>query len=115
MPKLLFRLTLIALTMALVACGSIGEKRDETKNWSADKLYAEAVEQLKGGFYEKSINYFEKLESRYPFGTYAQRAQMQIAYAYYKQNEQAQCLAAIDRFIRLHPNHPNVEIGRAHV
>lgn len=109
MPKLLFRLTLIALTMALVACGSIGEKRDETKNWSADKLYAEAVEQLKGGFYEKSINYFEKLESRYPFGTYAQRAQMQIAYAYYKQNEQAQCLAAIDRFIRLHPNHPNVD------
>lgn len=109
MLKHLLKINLMALALALAACGSLGEKPDETKNWSADKLYAEAADELKSGNYEKSIKYFEKLESRYPFGAYAQRAQMQIAYAYYKQNEQAQCLAAIDRFIRLHPNHPNVD------
>ena len=90
MLKQLLRITLMALALAMTACGSLGEKPDETKNWSADKLYAEAADELKSGNYEKSIKYFEKLESRYPFGSYAQRAQMQIAYAYYKQNEQAQ-------------------------
>lgn len=109
MLKNSLKLALISLALLLSACGSLGEKPDETKGWSADKLYAEAADELKSGNYEKSIKYFEKLESRYPFGAYAQRAQMQIAYAYYKQNEQAQCLAAIDRFIRLHPNHPNVD------
>ena len=109
MLKNSLKLALISLALMLSACGSLGEKPDETKGWSADKLYAEASDELKSGNYEKSIKYFEKLESRYPFGAYAQRAQMQIAYAYYKQNEQAQCLAAIDRFIRLHPNHPNVD------
>jgi outer membrane protein assembly factor BamD len=59
--------------------------------------------------YEKSIKYFEKLESRYPFGTYAQQAQMDIAYAYYRLNDQPQGLAAVDRFIKLHPNHANVD------
>ena len=109
MLKQLSRTALLSLALALAACASLGEKTDETKNWSADKLYAEAADELKSSNYEKSIKYFEKLESRYPFGAYAQQAQMQIAYAYYKQNEQAQCLAAIERFIRLHPNHPNVD------
>lgn len=102
-------LALIALALMLSGCGSLGEKRDETKGWSADKLYAEAKDELKSGNYAKAIKYFEKLESRYPFGIYAQQAQMEVAYAYYRQNEQAQCLAAVDRFIRLHPNHPNVD------
>ena len=109
MLKHLLRITLMAFALALAACGSLGEKPDETKNWSADKLYAEAKDELRSGNYEKAIKYFEKLESRYPFGVYAQQAQMEVAYAYYRQNEQAQCLAAVERFIRLHPNHVNVD------
>lgn len=109
MSKNPLKLAVLMLAFVLSACGSLGEKADETKGWSAEKLYAEASDELKGGNYEKAIKYFEKLESRYPFGAYAMQAQMEIAYAYYRQNEQAQCLAAIERFIRLHPNHPNVD------
>ena len=109
MLKNFLTLALIALALMMSGCGSLGEKRDETKGWSADKLYAEAKDELKAGNYEKAIKYFEKLESRYPFGIYAQQAQMEVAYAYYRQNEQAQCLAAVERFIRLHPNHPSVD------
>lgn len=109
MLKNSLKLAVFALALLLSGCGSLGEKPDETKGWSADKLYAEAIDELQRGAYDKSIKMFEKLESRFPFGQYAQQAQMQIAYAYYKQNEQAQCLAAIDRFIRLHPNHPSVD------
>lgn len=109
MLKRFLTLALIATALLLSGCGSLGEKADETKGWSAEKLYAEARDELKAGNYEKAIKYFEKLESRYPFGKFAQQAQMEVAYAYYRQNEQAQCLAAVERFIRLHPNHPNVD------
>ncbi|MFZ5510800.1 MAG: outer membrane protein assembly factor BamD, partial [Pseudomonadota bacterium] len=40
---------------------------------------------------------------------YAQQAQIEIAYAYYKSGDAASAIAAADRFIRLHPNHPNVD------
>ena len=99
----------LALALTISACGLLPDKIDETQNWSAAKLYAEARDELNSGNYDSSVKYFEKLESRYPFGTYAQQAQMEIAYAYYRQSDQPQALAACERFIKLHPNHPNVD------
>lgn len=61
------------------------------------------------GGYEKAIQLFEKLEARYPYGRYAQQAQIETAYAWYKSNEPVSAIAACDRFIKLHPNHPNVD------
>lgn len=109
MQKKIFKLAPLAFALSLSACGLLPEKIDETKTWSASKLYSEARDELTNGGYDKAIRYFEKLESRYPFGTYAQQAQMEIAYAYYLQADQPQALAAIERFIKLHPNHPNVD------
>lgn len=109
MPKKLLTLAALALTFLMSACSLMPEKIDETKSWSASKLYSEARSEAQGGNYEKAIQYYEKLESRYPFGVYAQQAQMEIAYGYYRQQEQAQALAAIERFIKLHPNHPKVD------
>src|SRR5450830_1004374 len=99
----------LAASLTLGGCGVFGDKADETKTWSTSKLYAEAKDELSNGGYEKAVQYYEKLESRFPFGTYAQQAQMDTAYAYYKQGDQAQALAAVERFIKLHPNHPNVD------
>jgi outer membrane protein assembly factor BamD len=99
----LFLATLIA------GCGLLPEVKDETVGWSANKLYAEAKDSLNEGGYEKAIKYFEKLESRYPYGRFAQQAQIDIAYAYWKSNEIQSSVAACDRFIKLHPNHPNVD------
>ena len=59
--------------------------------------------------YESAIKMFERLETNYPFGNYAVQAQMEIAYGYYKMQDQAQALAAVERFIKLHPNHPTVD------
>jgi outer membrane protein assembly factor BamD len=85
------------------------DKADETKNWTAAKLYSEASDEMASGNYERAVPLFERLESRYPFGTYAQQAQINIAYSWYKAADQAQALAAAERFIKLHPNHPNVD------
>ncbi|GAB3452046.1 outer membrane protein assembly factor BamD [Massilia terrae] len=64
---------------------------------------------MDGGHYDAAIKLFEKLETNYPFGTYATQAQMEIAYAHYKAQDQAEALASVERFIKLHPNHPQVD------
>jgi outer membrane protein assembly factor BamD len=46
------------------------------------------------GSYDKAVKYFEILEARYPYGRYAQQAQIEIAYAYYKASEPASAIAA---------------------
>lgn len=98
------------IVAALIAgCGLLPAEKDETIGWSANKLYAEAKDALNDGSYAKAIKYFEKLESRYPYGRFAQQAQIEIAYAYWKDQEPASAVAACDRFIKLHPNHPNVD------
>ncbi len=97
------------MTLTLGGCGLLPEVKDETSGWSAQKLYAEAKDNLNDGNYERAVKLFETLESRYPFGRYAQQAQLEVAYAYYKDNEPISAIAACDRFIKLHPNHPNVD------
>src|SRR5512139_292923 len=104
-------LAALLLALALVGCGWFDKKGeiDVTADWSAQRLYNEAKEEMSGGNWNKAVQLFEKLEARYPFGRYAQQAQLEIAYAYYRDNEPASAVAACDRFIKLHPNHPNVD------
>lgn len=91
------------------ACGLIPEEVDETAGWSAQRIYSEATDSMDELGFERALRLLKKLESRYPYGRYAQQAQLQIAYIHYKTNEDALAIAAADRFIRLHPNHPNVD------
>jgi outer membrane protein assembly factor BamD len=109
MQKKLSLLLLSSVLFAMSGCSLFPDKADETKNWSVTKLYAEAREEMNGQHYEAAIKLWEKLESNYPFGVYATQAQMEIAYAYYKTQDQAQALATIERFVKLHPNHPQAD------
>jgi len=99
----------VAILALLLAAGCALDPVDETKNWGPERIYSAAREELDGKNYQKAIGYYEKLESRYPYGRYAQMAQIESAYAYWKDGEVAQALAACDRFIKLHPDHPNVD------
>jgi len=102
------RLIWLLMTVSLLGgCAIFGEE-DETEGWSQQKLYDEASEELRVGGYEKAIDYYEKLEARYPFGKYAHQAQLNVAYAYYRAQEPESALAAADRFIKFHPGHPAV-------
>jgi outer membrane protein assembly factor BamD len=102
--------SLAILWVALAAgCGVLPDKIDETSNWSAQRLYTEAKQLLDEGAFDQSVKMYEKLEARYPYGRYAQQAQIEVAYAYYRAGDRVQALAACERFIRLHPNHPNVD------
>ena len=106
-----FTLRSLTLTgfLLLAGCSGLPDMADETVGWSAQKLYTEAKESMGDGAWDRAIKMFEKLEARYPYGRYAQQAQLEVAYAYYKSNEQASAVAACERFIKLHPNHPAVD------
>ncbi|KPK51618.1 MAG: hypothetical protein AMS22_10615 [Thiotrichales bacterium SG8_50] len=91
------------------SCVNLKEETDITKDWSAERLYQEAKHQQELDNFEEAISYLEKLEARYPYGNYAAQAQLDVAYIYYKDNEPTLALAATERFIRLHPTHPNVD------
>jgi outer membrane protein assembly factor BamD len=93
----------------LGGCGLLPDVIDETAGWTPNKLYSEAKDAMSEGAYDKAIKYFEKLEARFPYGRYAQQAQLEVAYANFRLSEPAATIAACDRFIRLHPNHPNVD------
>ncbi|WP_081986337.1 MULTISPECIES: outer membrane protein assembly factor BamD [Chitinibacter] len=110
MNKILPRILVSALLIGLVAgCASTGSTNDETKNWSADKLFNEAKSEQASRNFTKSNQLFERLEARFPYGKYAQQAQLETAYNYYKDQEPALALAAIDRFMKQNPTHPSLD------
>lgn len=100
---------LLLITGLLTACSYLPTAEDPTKDWSASQLYSEAKAALNGQDYQQAIDYFEKLEARYPFGQYAQQAQLEIAYAHYQYEEPDAAIAAANRFIKLYPRHPHVD------
>lgn len=102
-------LSIMVACVLVTGCSSSPDDKDETAEWTAEHFYKEAKSALEGGDYETAVKYFEKLETRFPFGRYAQQAQLETAYAYYKSRELESSVAAADRFIKLHPTHPNVD------
>lgn len=97
----------LAVLLLVGACGSLD--KDSTAKWDADRLYNEARTELQSGSWSKARDLYEKLEARYPFGRYAQQAQIEIAYCYYKEGETADAISATDRFLKLNPNSANAD------
>src|SRR5213083_2612212 len=108
-PSLLGGLAIVT-TLWFAGCGLLSSaQEDESIGWSAQRLYGEAKDAMNAKEWQKAIKFLEKLEARYPYGRFAQQAQLEVAYAQYKDNERASAVAAADRFIKLYPNHPNVD------
>jgi outer membrane protein assembly factor BamD len=97
-----------ALALGLAGCASTPPP-DKTASWSPNKIYAEAKDEASSGAYDKAIPLYEKLEGRAAGTPLAQQAQLDKAYAQYKGGEQAQALATLNRFIKLHPASPAMD------
>ncbi len=108
---------LLFFVINISACSVFGlfGKDDEEKDpeiaadESAAKLYNKAHKLLIGRDFTGAVEQFELLESRYPFGRYAQQAQLELTYAYYTQSNTDQALNTINRFIQLNPQHPSID------
>ena len=105
-----FQVVVILFSLVtLSGCGLIGsdDEDDIADNWPEDKLYFAAKEELDVGACGGAIEFYEKLQTRYPFGPYAAQAQLELAYCYYKSDEPGSAIAAVDRFLKLNPTHPH--------
>lgn len=103
-------LTIFLLIFIISGCSYFGgEEVDETKDWGADHFYAQAKGALDAGEYEEAVELYQKLEARYPFGVHAQQALLDLAYAYYKNEEPEAAISACDRFIKLYPQNKHVD------
>ncbi len=104
-------LVLLLLPLLLSACGLWPGKGgdDLPENWPEEKLYFAAKDRLDSGSCNGAIEYYEKLQGRYPFGPYAAQAQLELAYCYYKSEETENAMAAVDRFMKLNPSHTHMD------
>ncbi len=96
-------------TLKSLGIGQSGSDDKEYADWNAEKFRTEAKKAMEAENYPKAIELYEKLESRYPFGESAAQTQLDIAYAYYKNNEPEAAIAAAERFIKIHPRNPSVD------
>lgn len=92
--------------------GLFGDDDEEptiSEDISARQLYQKANGEMLGNRFADAIESYTLLESRYPFGRYAQQAQLELAFLYYRQSNMESAISSADRFIRLNPQHPHVD------
>jgi len=103
------------LVLGLGGCSALpffGDKDDEVdvaEDRSEMELYQASQRSMRASNYETAIAQLQALEARYPFGRYAEQAQLELIYAYYMNFKPDLARSSADRFIRLHPQHPNVD------
>ena len=97
----------LTAAVAVLGAGCSSIETDITQNWDAQRLYDEARIAASDSDWTRAQDYYTKLESRYPFGRYAQQAQIESAYAYWRDGEADLCVQICDRFLRQYPNHAN--------
>lgn len=103
-------ITLLLLAMlTLSGCSWLGDKNSETEGYTEKDFYDVIQRNLNAQRWEDAITNLQALESQFPFGTYAEQAQLELIYAYHKSADYENAISAADRFIRLHPRHPNVD------
>ena len=97
-------LCLVLTVLLLSACGTSPFKLS-----TEQELYDEAKKSLRLRNFSQATIALEELEARFPFGTYAEQAQLDLVYARYSGLDLEGAILAADRFIRLHPQSPNVD------
>ncbi len=96
-------LGIFILLLLVSSCSSNEEMPDE--RLVEKELYDQAQTRLKNGSFSTAILSLEALESRFPFGRYAEQAQAELIYAYYMNSQFEASQSAAERFINLHPRH----------
>ncbi|MEH6582022.1 MAG: outer membrane protein assembly factor BamD [Halioglobus sp.] len=99
----------IFLSLIILGCSSNDELPELAADTGEQQMYEEAQRYLRNDNYDLAVRSLQLLESRYPFGKYAEQAQLELIYAHYGAFEHEAAVEAADRFIRLHPQHPSVD------
>ncbi len=108
MEKITIKIILLTLAITLAGCSS-SEDIKKVPDSSAQALYSNARKALDNGLFQKAVQILSAIDSRFPFGPISHQVQLDLIYAYYKSGDFAQGTALADRFIRLNPNHQDLD------
>lgn len=97
------------LLLTLIGCSKDQEETNPFQGVSAKQLYADAQKAMAKEQYTAAIKRLEALETLYPFNDYAEQAEIDLIYAYYKKGEYAATAATAEQFIHLYPRAKRVE------
>jgi outer membrane protein assembly factor BamD len=101
---------LVGAIVTLAGCSSSPDEEDLIlANRGAEALYEDAKKSMESGNFNGAANILSALDSRYPFGPLSNQVQLDLIYTYYKIGNVDQALATIDRFMRLNPNHSDID------
>ena len=98
---------MVLVSALLTACAT--DDTDATAKMSPEEIYAEANDIMKSNIYDKAIVLFDKLEGRAAGTPLAQQAQLDKAYAQYKNGDRVSALMTLERFMKLNPANPAID------
>lgn len=108
LPSLRF-LSIFCLALGLAFSSGCATKEERAKRGTEQEIYERAQRYLDNSSWTLAIETLQVLEENFPFGTYAEHAQLELIFAYFKANEFEAAASASERFIRLHPRQRNVD------
>ena len=107
---MVYAIIAMVTVLSLTACSSVeDEQRKLVENQGANALYKEAKRSMDVGNFSAAAQILSTIDSKFPFGPLSHQVQLDLIYSYYKTGDIDQTLATIDRFVRLNPNHADVE------
>lgn len=100
---------LLVILLFTSACSNKDAKNEETERLGSTELYMDAKRALNNGNFPRAAQYLRRLQARFPFSEHAEQAQLELAFAYYKDRQPEKAISATDRFIKTYPTHPKVD------
>ena len=108
--QLASRLLLILAALVLIAgCGTKAPEYDPTANWNAERLFQDGKTEMNAANWRIAKERFAAVEARFPFGVYAQQAQINLAYCQWKDKEPELAIATLNRFQQQYPGNPSMD------
>ena len=101
------RAVLIVCLSAGVLVGCSSKKKAYIEE-PVEKLYNQGLDQMQSRVYSEAVKSFDEVERQHPYSTWATKAQIMAAYAYFLGNRYDDAILALDRFIQLHPSNRDV-------
>jgi len=103
-------IAILCLSAAISGCAAKKEQEELVNtNQTAQQAYNETKIVLDSGLYGRAVELLKRMEGQFPFGPISRQVQLDLIYAYTQSGDIKQALASIDRFIRLNPNHPDLD------
>ena len=95
--------------MLIAGCGTKAPEYDPTANWNAERLFQDGKTEMNAANWRIAKERFAAVEARFPFGVYAQQAQINLAYCQWKDKEPELAIATLNRFQQQYPGNPSMD------